>query len=179
MSWTTPPTFTTGNTLTAAQMNTNVRDNPNFLHDPPMVLAGRSSAQSIPNNTATAINFTTGDVYDTDSMHSTSTNPSRVVANTAGVYLFWYFMEFAGVNTTGLREAYLMINGTNIITVNAERNPTASFTTLGGQATYLMAATDYIELIVAQTSGAGLNATVASISGESMWLGAQWMGSGV
>jgi hypothetical protein len=33
MAWTTPATFTSGQILTAAQMNTNVRDNTNALYD--------------------------------------------------------------------------------------------------------------------------------------------------
>ena len=59
MPWTAPPTFVTGNVLTAAQLNSTVRDDLNYLFDQPMMLVSASANQSIPNNSAGPLAFNT------------------------------------------------------------------------------------------------------------------------
>ncbi len=106
IAWSAPPTWTTGQILSAAHLNTNVRDNTNFLHSPPGCLATRSTTQSITNATPAAVSFTGTDVYDSDAMHDPAGAPTLITINTSGMYLFWSAVEFTG-NATGLRRGFL------------------------------------------------------------------------
>ena len=72
-----------------------------------------SAAQSITTSSATALTFDT-ERYDTDTIHSTSVNTSRLTCITAGIYIISGQMEFAS-NTVGLREVFIQLNGTTRI----------------------------------------------------------------
>ncbi len=80
MAWTSPRTWNAGETVTAALMNTHVRDNLNWLgNDAPRCGALRDTNQSIPNNTLTTISYTGVDEFDVGAMHDPGGgNPSRV-----------------------------------------------------------------------------------------------------
>lgn len=84
----------------------------------------RSTNLSIPHSTTTetVVGFTTED-YDTDGMHDTVTNNSRVTINTAGFYQFSFTGELAGATPTDFGRIYAAIrcNGT-IVTITQE-NP--------------------------------------------------------
>lgn len=188
MAWTTPATFTTGNVLTAAQLNTNVRDNTNFLFDPPMVLATRTTAQSIPNATSTGVLFTATDIYDTDTMHDPSGAPGNIVINTAGVYDLWASVEWAA-NATGMRRTDLQVStgGARKLAFQTDSNATSgqnSAQSLTG--TWKFTAADTASINVFQNSTASLNLlgttnTGSDIDGGSpaCYMGASWVGSGV
>ena len=64
-----------------------VSRNPRSVVVPACRLTRTVVTQSITNNTATAITFD-NEAFDTDSMHSTVSNTSRITINTAGVYHF-------------------------------------------------------------------------------------------
>lgn len=75
-----------GDKLSAAQFDAGVRDPLTWMMtNRPKVHAFSSSAISLANNADTLITFNSEN-YDTDSMHSTSVNTSRVTFNTSGVY---------------------------------------------------------------------------------------------
>src|SRR5690349_16100653 len=101
MAFTAPITFTTGNVLTAAQMNSYVRDDINFLHDPPGCLISKTTNQNI----ATGVSgnqLTLGTIiYDTDSMTGTA---NQITISTAGVYHFSLDVEW-GLQSGGARAA--------------------------------------------------------------------------
>ena len=69
--------------MTAARLNTEVRDALDFLLDPPRLWAYDASGLALANATTTLITFDS-EIYDTDTMHSTSTNTSRCTFTTAG-----------------------------------------------------------------------------------------------
>lgn len=62
-----------------------VRDNFEFLADPPQCSVRASAPQTITNNTLTVLTANT-EFYDTDAMHSTVSNTSRITVQTAGRY---------------------------------------------------------------------------------------------
>jgi hypothetical protein len=70
-----------------------------------------SATQSIPNNTATAINYGS-ESFDTDNFHSTSTNTSRITipAGLGGKYSVFAIVEWPA-NTNGSREIQIRIDG--------------------------------------------------------------------
>lgn len=90
---TTPTPFdaTTNQLLTASQWDSQVRDvllwlmgnGTNGVY--PRAHIYDNTTFVVPHNSATLITFA-AEINDTDSMHSTSTNPSRIIFTTAGYY---------------------------------------------------------------------------------------------
>ena len=118
-----------------------------------------SSNISINNNTATALTFDS-ERYDTDTMHSTSSNTGRITIKTAGKYIIGATVEFA-VNGTNIRQIYPQVNGSTIIAVqSAPATSGTNQTRMVFNTIYSFAVNDYIELIAYQNSGGSLNVTV-------------------
>jgi hypothetical protein len=124
----------------------------------------KSGDQTISNATATAITFDS-ELFDTDSLHSTSTNTSRLTVPTGkgGKYLVCGTVAFAA-NTTGNRGIYIYKNGsiinyaTIIQTVTVASNGTFAPFSIVTQ----LSAADYIEIFVYQSSGGNLAVTSTS-----------------
>lgn len=115
-----------------------------------------SGAQSIANNTQTAILFD-AEQYDTDAIHDTSTNTSRftVPAGKGGYWQVSFFFTWDG-NATGTRNIYLYKNGSFNAYLSA--NPAATNQgTNNATMIYNYAAADYIEFYAFQSSGVSLN----------------------
>lgn len=115
---------------------------------------------SVPNNTATGLTFNTN-VYDTDpngAIHSTTVNPSRLTCRTAGQYHIYACVSWTA-NGTGYRSLGLRLNGATVIgatTLSAVGATVVTDVTV--HTIYTMNATDYVELIVSQTSGGSIDA---------------------
>lgn len=95
--------------------------------------------------------------YDTDTIHSTSSNTGRLTATTAGKYQITGQAAFA-TNATGARGLFIRLNGTTELA--HVRQPAVAGTDisiLNVSTTYDLAATDYLELLAYQTSGSTLN----------------------
>jgi hypothetical protein len=106
-------TFTAGTVLTAAQLNSNLRDPINFIITPPLLICRQAVAtQPLTNGVWTPINMDAEDI-DRDGMHSTVTNPSRATAQTAGYYDVCGIVSIAS-NATGARAAKLSINTVDV-----------------------------------------------------------------
>lgn len=125
-----------------------------------------TSTQSIPNNTATAVLFDseTSPAYDTNSIHSISTNTSRFVVPVggAGKWAGQASLYYAA-NTSNIRIIWWRLNGTTGIP--------GSETRIAGLGVYGCALTstftaelaegDYVELLTYQDSGGALNIGVS------------------
>lgn len=179
MAWTTPITFTTGNALTAAQMNTYVRDNTNFLFSPPScsVQRGADLTGITSTSTLSAVPFAPagGVDWDTDpTMHSNTTNPSRITVHTAGLFHVSGGGKWA-IASGGARYMAIRKNGGSNDLCNDSRLPLASdnsWQNVGADVS--MAASDYIELYVAQTSGGSL--TLLGSANGGAFLQIHWIG---
>lgn len=110
---------------------------------------------SIANNTATALTFNS-ERYDTDSMHNTSTNTSRIAINTAGKYNVIGQCTF-NASATGARSLQLLVNGSIIIAEKDEAGSAAIGARLNLSTIWDFSVNDYIEMVVTQTSGGSLN----------------------
>src|SRR3990167_3110534 len=120
------------------------------------VRATNSANESIGDSTNTDLTFN-GENYDTDTMHSTTTNTNRLTINTTGKYLFIGNVDW-DASATGYRELRILVNGTTIIGSNGvPGSATAAANRQTVVAEYTMAATDYVTLNVRQTSGGALN----------------------
>lgn len=93
---------------------------------------------------------------DTDLIHDTVTNSSRLTCKTAGRYLMTGHVWFAA-NSSGRRAVYVRLNGTTIIGRTMVPTAAAGGVALTVTATYELAVNDYLELIVYQDSGVALN----------------------
>lgn len=132
--------------------------------------AYNSGAQTIADSTTTYLTLDS-ELYDTDSMHSTSVNTSRITITKAGKYYVGCCVRFAS-NSTGYRQLSIQINRTQNIflhrvqPVSAASSPTIM--TVGGD--YTFAVNDYIEIAVFQTSGGNLDSEISSGGvAPSMW----------
>ena len=112
--------------------------------------------QSITNNTQTAILFDS-EQYDTDAIHSTSSNTSRFTVPTGkgGYWQVSFFFTWDS-NSTGIRNIYLYKNGA--FNAYLSSNPaSANQGTNNATIIYNYAAADYIEFYAYQNSGVSLN----------------------
>jgi hypothetical protein len=112
--------------------------------------------------------------YDSAELHSTSTNPSRLTAQQAGNYLITGHVGFVAASS-GVRGLWLRLNGTTYIAglyVPAVEWPLSSV--LSVATLYHLAAGDYVELIVYQTSGGNLD--VMALGNYTPEFAMQWVG---
>jgi hypothetical protein len=120
--------------------------------------AYNSTTQSIPNNVITALTFDSEE-YDSDTMHSTSSNTSRFTVQTglAGKYLLMAHTSFAG-NSTNSRWIWFKKNGSTDITASAVNysNLNAALRAIETAVVVDLAVGDYVEAVVLQDSGGSL-----------------------
>lgn len=126
-----------------------------------------SVAQAVPDATATALTADT-ESFNTDSLHSTVSNTSRITVPVTGYYLLNCNVYFAA-NTTGKRVVDFRLNGTTFFGTSAV-DPDGSLTdpNIPITAIVLLAATDYVEVIAFQNSLGSLNVTLQRFSAARM-----------
>lgn len=116
----------------------------------------RTTDQSIPDATVTAVTFNS-ETYDTDTMHSTASNTSRITFTTAGIYLVTASVYWPP-NATGLRTVHIRKNGSTYLAIDQRPTAGAAFSTAMSTSTSdSFAAGDYVECVVWQNSGGALN----------------------
>ena len=116
----------------------------------------KTSDQTIPNNTLTAINWDS-ESYDTDGMHDTVTNNSRITFNTAGKYSVTAQSSWQS-NGSGARVLDIVKNGNTGTPIGRTKMPNTD-TGAENIVSYVgeFAVNDYIELCVFQNRGGNLN----------------------
>ena len=115
----------------------------------------RDVAQAIAHNTWTVPAFNS-EAWDTDTMHDTVTNNSRLTCKTAGKYIITLKVTFAA-NNTGIRIALIRKNGSEGVAehrLNAIQTYESAMS-LGGIAS--LAVNDYVDTQVFQDSGGSLD----------------------
>lgn len=176
MPYTTPHTITVGELVTVDTMNDEWGGNVAFLANPPACRVYHNTTQSISNSTKTALSFNS-ERYDTDTMHDTATNNTRLTIKTAGLYIVTGHAAFAG-NSTGDRSIIVRLGGATEIAGNLQRAPSGvtEWAVMSVATIYRFAVNEYVELLVYQTSGGALSTTqVASLTPE---FAATWIGLG-
>lgn len=119
----------------------------------------KSAAQSITNETITAVSFDGADTFDSNSIHDPATNNTRftIPAASDGYYEIVASVTFAS-STTGLREIMLRKNGATYLKIlEVPASSVAGKTSLSLSDVVPLVATDYVEICVYQTSGGALN----------------------
>lgn len=143
-----PGTQASGNFLTSALWNAQVRDAVNFLTGPPVFYGYQTAVQSLVAATFTAVTIDT-EVVDTYGGHSTTVSTSRYVCQLAGVYEVCGSGAIAS-SSGGLLITYTAKNGTEITGSRTATNPmTNHFTGLVAAPVYVsLAVNDYVELYI-------------------------------
>lgn len=164
-------TLAVGGKIQASWANADIRDAINFLLDQPHAFAYQATGVSIPTGTATETLMTfDAESWDNDVMHDNVTNPSRVIAKTAGLYAVNFQVVFPA-NATGVRYVILRKNAAGAsgggTAIAFARDQSAS----GTGASYVsksldvqLSANDYLEVFDIQTSGGALT-SVTGING--------------
>lgn len=167
-SWTTPKTWASGETPTTGNFLTYIRDNMTNLGSPAMVLANRTTTAALTTSVAYEVQFNAADTYDTDAMHSTSTNNTRLVVPSGfgGMWMAWAEVDFDS-STAGYRRTRIIDNGGT--SYADERLPATPAGVLRMQVQtppIALSAGDYLLCEVLQVTGGGLNLRSARFA---MW----------
>lgn len=173
----TTQTFNAGEKVTASKLNSATKTVLDFLMNPPRVNAYVGTAVSVSSGTSTLVTFDS-EAWDTDSLHSTTTNPSRITINTSGQYLVTFYARFPS-NSTGYRQCNLRLNSAGSSTGGSTLS-TITLAAVNGASTFVTRtleltcnAGDHYELFVTQNSGASLSLESGTrVSGmEFRWVG--------
>lgn len=163
MAWTSPPLWVAATTLTASQMNGNIRDNLIQLHDAPSARVHRTTAQAIAAGVTESLSFNS-ERYDNDTIHDVSTTPQRLTCRTAGVYLITGSVEWDSGGTGGMRTLQIALNSGNLLTsTNIPGAATGAAQHQSVSTLYKLAVGDYVSLDVRTTNDA-LNINVTANS---------------
>lgn len=132
----------------------------------PAVLAQRTTNFGVADNATSTVPFGS-EIFDTDNMHSTVTDNSRITFNTAGIYFIGFNGVFEAGNDYLRLRGWIRLNGSDLIV--GSQNPgtgTNTFQTLDMQTLRQFSVGDYIEVRVLQdnTSGASRNLVAANDS---------------
>jgi hypothetical protein len=125
-----------------------------------------SAGQSIANTSIDTLTWT-AEQYDPIGMHSTVTNPERVIAPMAGLYRVTVRVRYLA-NATGVRMCRVTKNGTTNVIWEENTNPPSDGTspsTLNLSFTVQLAAADYLIARCYQTSGGALSVEGAQAPG--------------
>lgn len=132
------------------------------------------AAQTINNTTTTALQFD-NETEDVGGIHDNAVNNTRMTAPAggAGVWEFGVNAEVAA-NATGRRELSLRVNGSVFIASVSDPSPSGTnVSRLHLTTFYRLAVGDYVEAVLWQNSGGGLNISVANEYTPIAW--ARWV----
>jgi hypothetical protein len=185
MAWTTPSTWTTGQVVTAADLNAQIRDNMTFVH---ATHGGRlHEAAALSQTNSGSFQLVTWDTvtFDTEGAGVVADTTNRRLNIPTGYSGYWFVtahVEWTG-NATGRRELKLVKNetyttrapnGVGTAVSNDATNPAAA-TVLGQDVHYTgsFTAGDWVTLEAYQNSGGNLAFTTNSAV---LWLMGWFLG---
>ncbi len=148
-----------------------------FLLSPPKVKLTQTSSQTVPTNTLTLFQWHAEEL-DTDSMHSTIINNTRITPQTPGIYKGWFMVSWNGVGSaadqTGERRAQLMKNGGFFYPLRQQRGPQTNGldVSVGPQRFHvpMNGSTDYLEVMLFQSSGASMQTRISGAATSQFYM---------
>lgn len=178
MAYSSPAAIVTGTVISKTTFGDVVKADLDYLANSPSCRVFTTSTAAFVTATWGAIPFDS-ESWDTASMHSNSTNNTRVTAPDAGLYVVEGVVCFAA-HATGLRLAGLRVNGSGATGpawgtnyTNALPTPFPSHVPIS--AIIKLAVGDYVELVGWQSSGGNLN--LFNENGDNH-LAVKWVGQG-
>lgn len=171
-----PRTWVPNEFVTDTIMNgsTGIRDALSFLLSPPVCKVRQTVVQSLTASAYTSLTFTTEDV-DSDGIHSTVTNTSRLTIVTPGWYLLAGMVGFA-TSSVGRRGTRWALNGAAMSATQQilPANATGGMNVVAATTLVALIAGDFVELQGFQDSGGALNTIITGVEAQSYAL-ARWM----
>lgn len=140
----------------------------------PVARVFHSANQTTASNTPFTLAFDS-ERFDTDTMHNTVTNNSRLTATTAGVYLITGHIDWAS-GAAGKRQVRILLNGTTLIAVNDHKLGSTDTSAQSVSTVYKLAASDFVELVVVQIGATNLD--VLASANFSPEFAMTWLGDG-
>jgi len=177
MPYTSPAAQTSGS-VAPVSWATSVKAALDYLANPPACRVYHNAAQSIPDNTTTTLVFNS-ERYDTDTMHSTVSNTSRITFTNAGVYLVTLNFSFAGGTALTWAQGRIRLNGATLLGLTDVPGAPASFSqSISVATTYKFAAGDYVEALAYQDNVPNVAVNVSASGNYSPEFAATWIGLG-
>jgi hypothetical protein len=171
MGYTTPATAVAGTALTAAFLNTYLRDNVAWIAtDSPACRATRGSTQSLTTATPTAIALDQ-ERFDNAAMHDTVTNNTRITVPTGGggKYIIGAELEYNN-NSTGVRDIRLRTGGATLVaSISQAAVNVADSHRMGAVQVQALSAAEYVECLGYQTSGGNLTVLNSAAYSPELW----------
>lgn len=182
-----PRTWASGDTVFASYFNSDVRDAQLFLLNRPRVKVYDSTGVSIQNSDGETLLTWDTEEFDTDGMHSTSSNTSRLTAVTSGVYEIILHIDWQPLNAAngGTRWVTIQKNNSGGVTMATANEIAADAINVlpndgNIQASHIiiqhfLTAGDYVEAVVRNTAS-----TARSTNGGTdpqTFFAARWIGS--
>ena len=151
-------TVATGDRILASTINDIIQ----YGLNRPTVRLVQSAAQSMPDNTQTALTFTGTEDIDTHGFHDPTTNSSRITPNVAGLYVFWG-AYYTGAATTPVSIDCCLRKNAATATATGSRDTLGTIATSSwAEAVFEMnGTTDYVELVGLQDSSGAVNSNVS------------------
>lgn len=156
-----------GTPVSAARLN-NIEQGIYDAHFQPCARVYHNAAQSIGASAETTLAFNS-ERFDTDTIHDTATNNSRLTCKTAGKYMITAHVEWASGTADTLRTVIIRLNGTTQIGRVDMLPSVAAVVSQPLTTMWDLAVNDYIEVRVFQSTAGSLNVnSTASSSPEFM-----------
>lgn len=178
MPYSSPASVSDGNVAPASWGNS-VKAATDFLANPPACRVYHNTTQSAGTGGYTTMTFNS-ERFDTDTMHDTATNPTRITIKTAGLYVLHGNVDM-NTGTTSERIIQFLINGVMELALDRRGpNPSGGNNILQTSTLWKFAVNDYVELRVYQASGAPVTvvASSAGFYGSGAEFSAVWVGLG-
>lgn len=131
---------------------------------PDSVNVFNSTTKSVPTSTNTALGFDSEN-YDSNNLHSTVSNTSRLTIQTTGKYSIFGQVKWQSQTDTGYRGLTVMLNGVTPLAEVDTPNINGIKVNQNVNTQYKLNAGDYLELVVFQNSGGALNAMAGGPGG--------------
>ena len=176
MAYTTDRTWVAGEVVTAAYLNTYLRDNMKWLStDKPMVRCYNTGAIATANGVVTPLTFNTNR-FDNASLHSTTSLTDRITVSTAnaGKYLVGASCEWQASVGGDYRTLAIQISGVaNVVAHTSPPGATNGFANQNASTLWSISNT-YFGVVAQQNSGGNLNVNATANFSPEFW--AVWIG---
>jgi hypothetical protein len=165
------PTEVPGNFWTSALWNTVVAGGFNYLFSPVRFKAYSSTSQSISSGTSSTVLTLDTEIVDSDGGHSTVTNTSRYVCQTAGLYFVTGSVCFNATNANGSRTMNIFVNGAGQTGAGIQSAPSpANGASVFSVTLVQLNVGDYVELACWQNSGSAISTSTTAALATTMCL---------
>ena len=155
-----------------------VRDGLNYLANPPACRVYHSATQSLPDAVDTVLAFNS-ERFDTDSMHSTSSNTNRITFNTDGLYVVCASAAIATggdyVQTYGY---FRTSTGAIIGTLAVTQGSVIAGPFFSGSTIWKFSVGQYVEVLLRQDNTANAARNVLASASYQAEFAALWVGLG-